>query len=503
MSLNDKDHSLDAFETIEYINHSPDTLKILWFHLWPNAYKNDRTAFSEQMLKERRLDFYFSKPADKGYVNQLNFAADNHAAAFVTDSSLIDVVKVLLPKPLAPGSRTIITTPFKVKLPYNFSRGGHIGNNYQVAQWFPKPAIYDRNGWHPMPYLDQGEYYSDFGKYDVQITAPSAYEVAATGILQDAETLRQLKSTGRHIAEGKTKTWHFLQDSIHDFAWFASKEFVAHYDTVQLPSGKVVEVSAFYRAKSRGWDASLKYAKSGLRKYSEWLGEYPYTTATVVQGSRNLTSGGMEYPTITLITTQSTGAELDATIVHEIGHNWFEAALATNEREHPWMDEGMNTYYQKRYEDEKYKRNTQRKGLFKKTPDQEEDILFRTIAKIVKDQPIETTSEKFTTDNYGLVVYYKTSEWMRKLENDLGREAFDKVMHIYYSQWKYKHPAPEDFKTLFENNSSKNVESNFAQLHNTGFIYPSQKKTIKPTVLFNLRNTDKYNYISFAPGIGL
>jgi aminopeptidase N len=110
-----------------------------------------------------------------------------------------------------------------------------------------------------------------------------------------------------------------------------------------------------YSRVSKAWKNSIAFTKDGLRKYSEWIGEYPYTVASVVQGGINETSGGMEYPTITLITTQEGGHELDATIAHEVGHNWFYGALASNERDHPWMDEGMNTYYHKRYEDEKYK----------------------------------------------------------------------------------------------------------------------------------------------------
>jgi hypothetical protein len=188
VSLNDKEHTLDAIETIEYINRSPDTLPFIYFHIWPNAYRNDRTAFSDQMLDIGRTDFYFSASNRKGYINQLDFKVDGSTAAIVPDSTNIDIIKVVLPKPLAPGKKINIITPFKVKLPYNFSRGGHIGKDYQVTQWFPKPAVYDHKGWHPMPYLDQGEFYSEFGKFDVEITAPSAYVVAATGILQDTTT---------------------------------------------------------------------------------------------------------------------------------------------------------------------------------------------------------------------------------------------------------------------------------------------------------------------------
>ncbi|MGI8638105.1 MAG: M1 family metallopeptidase, partial [Segetibacter sp.] len=140
VSLNDEDNTLNAFETIEYFNHSPDTLQFIWFHIWPNAYKNDRTAFSEQLLKERRTDFYFSKPSQKGYINQLDFKVNGSNAVIVSDSNNLDIIKVLLQKPLAPGNKVVISTPFRVKLPYNFSRGGHVGKDYQVSQWFPKPA---------------------------------------------------------------------------------------------------------------------------------------------------------------------------------------------------------------------------------------------------------------------------------------------------------------------------------------------------------------------------
>ncbi|HKG67979.1 MAG TPA: M1 family metallopeptidase [Segetibacter sp.] len=482
VSLNDKDNTLDAFETIEYTNNSPDTLRFIWFHIWPNAYKNDRTAFSEQLLKDRRTEFYFSKPSQKGYINQLNFIVDGSNATIVNDSNNIDIIKVLLPGALAPGNKTIITTPFKVKLPYNFSRGGYVGNDYQVTQWFPKPAVYDRMGWHQMPYLDQGEFYSELGKFDVEITVPSAYVVAATGILQDAETLQQLKEKGHHTIEGQTKTWHYKQDSIHDFAWFASKDFIVKYDTAILPSKKIIDIFSYYKPPSKAWNKSTAFAKDGLKKYSNWIGEYPYTVATVVQGSENETSGGMEYPTITLITTEEGGQELDATIVHEVGHNWFYGALATNERTHPWMDEGMNTYYQKRYENDKYSSYSYLKNsafsLKKRLPDDEEELLLETMAKINKDQPIETPSEDFTPINYALIAYYKTSRWMKKLEDVLGRELFDSSMHRYYREWKFKHPYPEDFKASIEKSTGRKLDSIFNLLNETGSIAATKKKTL-------------------------
>ncbi|WP_170234154.1 M1 family metallopeptidase [Segetibacter aerophilus] len=502
VSLNDQDNILEAFETIEYINHSPDTLQYIWFHIWPNAYKNDRTAFSEQFLKERRTDFYFSKPGQKGYINQLNFKVDGINATVVNDTNNIDIIQVLLPKPLAPGSKTIISTPFKVKLPYNFSRGGHVGRDYQITQWFPKPAVYDQKGWHPMPYLDQGEFYSEFGNFDVEITVPSAYIVAATGVLQDAATLQELKEKGKHTADGNTKVWHYKQNNIHDFAWFASKTFIVQYDTAVLTSNKIVDVFSFYKPQSKGWKESIAYAKDGIRRYSGWLGDYPYSTCSVVQGSKNENSGGMEYPTITLITAQETGKELDATIVHEIGHNWFYGALATNERTHPWMDEGMNTFYQKRYETEKYPPTlSKKKSFLGNETSTDEHVIFETLAKIKKDQPIETSSTDFTTTNYALAAYYKTSWWMKKLEDELGRDQFDKAMHSYYSDWKFRHPYPDDFKTSLEKAAGKNLDSHFSLLNKMGSFDTTQKKSLKPAFVFNSLD-NKHNYINLSPALG-
>ena len=176
--LNDSSHTLDGQISIHYINHSPDTLRFIWLHLWPNAYKNDKTAFSDQLLENGETDFYFSKESDRGYINSLNFSVNGIPATQEDHPQHQDIVRLLLPDPLLPGRDVKISTAFHVQLPKNISRGGHIGQSYQITQWYPKPAVYDRLGWHPIPYLDQGEFYADFGKYDVSVTVPSGYLVA-------------------------------------------------------------------------------------------------------------------------------------------------------------------------------------------------------------------------------------------------------------------------------------------------------------------------------------
>ena len=183
VTLNDTEHTLDGYIKMDYYNNSPDTLNFIWLHIWPNAYKNDRTAFSDQLLENGRTDFYFSAEEKKGYINRFDFKVNGSVAQMQDHPEQQDIIKLILPQPLAPKSNIKIETPFHVKLPFNFSRGGHVEQAYQITQWYPKPAVYDRKGWHEMPYLDQGEFYSEFGNYEVQITLPANYVVAATGEL--------------------------------------------------------------------------------------------------------------------------------------------------------------------------------------------------------------------------------------------------------------------------------------------------------------------------------
>lgn len=547
VSLNANDKTLKGFEKLTYVNNSPDTLRFIWFHLWPNAYKNDKTAYCNQSLENGTTKFYFSKEEERGYINQLNFSVNGENATTEPHEKHIDIVKVLLPSPLPPKQSVVISTPFFVKLPYIFSRAGFEGNNVYATQWYPKPAVYDSKGWHEMPYLDQGEFYSEFGKFEVEIIVPENYIVAASGELQNKEQLEKLKTIGKQkveeqavykaffqkqkqlIQEAKqqlaknktqkkviikpeenkitpsTKTTSYLYQisNAHDFAWFASPEFIVQYDTVQLQT-KIVDVFAFFRPKHLStWKFANTYTKDGLKHYSNWIGEYAYNTATTVCGIANDFSGGMEYPSITLITTQGGGKELDETIVHEIGHNWFYGVLASNEREHAWMDEGMNTYYQKRYMDEKYKNSSELEKTGKafidnRIPDDMEKLVIKSLKGIQKYQAIDLPAEKYGYINYAISVYMAGAIWMSDLEKQLGTTTFDSCMKRYYNNWQFKHPYPEDFKKVVEQTSSTNIDIAYQKLYSTT-AEPSTKKKTKVLGFFSLKDTDTKNNIGMMP----
>ncbi|MHB1277924.1 MAG: gluzincin family metallopeptidase [Bacteroidia bacterium] len=261
--LDDSLHMLYGEVELYYTNNSPDTLDFIYMHLWPNAYKNNSTALAKQLIRNNNSKLQFAGEEKRGWIDSLNFTDERGVLNWEYDPEYIDICKVSLREPLYPGKSMTISTPFTVKLPGDFSRLGHVGRSYQISQWYPKPAVYDRAGWHAMPYLDLGEFYSEYGSFEVKITLPATYRVAATGVLQETEEKNWLNALseqaythfpkGDSVSEwdrdrvGKLKTITYKQDRIHDFAFFCAKNFVVRKDIAVLASGQNVETWAFFK----------------------------------------------------------------------------------------------------------------------------------------------------------------------------------------------------------------------------------------------------------------
>lgn len=481
VKLNDKQHSISAVQEIQYINNSSVSLEFIWFHLWPNAYKNDQTALAKQMLSQNRKDLYYSEESERGFIDSLNFQVNGKQVKWEYDKEHIDICKLILNEPLKSLDTITITTPFFVQIPdAKFSRLGHTGQAYFMTQWYPKPAVFDNKGWHPMPYLDQGEFYSEFGSFDVKITLPQNYLLAATGDRIEAadeedflnkkviETLERLdkmdyKKGDMDFPESSTtfKTIRFRQYRVHDFAWFADKRFNVIHDQIELPVTKrTVDTWVFFTNKNfELWKNAITYVNESTLFYSYCVGDYPYNNITAVDGTI-MAGGGMEYPNITVIGDMNEPDDLDVTIAHEVGHNWFYGILGSNERDLPFMDEGINSFYELRYQRAKYpqKKFTEFIGQdssfrffgLNKTPFwKEKELLFLFSLKAHVDQPVNLSSEDYTLFNYGSIVYGKAPVVFDYLMEYMGEENFDKAMRFYYEQFRYKHPEPMDlFKTL-------------------------------------------------------
>jgi len=497
--LNDENHTLSANIEFDYQNNSPQTLDKIYVHLWPNAYRNHKTALGKQLYKTGENILRFGKEEDKGNIDSLDFKVNGEKVTWEYDPQHIDIAILKLAKGLAPGQKITVSTPFKVKIPSGkISRLGHIDQSYQITQWYPKPAVYDKNGWNAIPYLTQGEFYSEYGSFDVKITLPKNYVIGATGDLQTAEEIEFLnqkaKETEKKIPDfliekqgrgGKTafpasdktfKTVHFTQDNVHDFAWFADKRYAVLKGEVELPHSKrkVTSWAMFVPHNTIYWQHAIEYLNDGTYYYSLWNGDYPYNHVTAVDGTISA-GGGMEYPTITVIGNASSKEELEVVIVHEVGHNWFYGILGSNERCHGWMDEGLNTLNEVRYMQTKYPNNTRfsdmvLNGRFHLNDlDHKDmgDISYRAIALLGADQPIETHSADFTPANYGIIMYQKTGLVFYYLMDYLGEELFDKCMSTYYEEWKFKHPQPEDLRAVVERVSGKKLDWLFDDLIQT------------------------------------
>ncbi len=490
-------NTLQATELLTYLNHSPDTLRYIYFHLWMNAYRNGSTPFAKQKIESGELDFYNARPEEFGHIKILEWTADGRSCTFGKDSLQLDTTRIILPRPLLPGDSVHFEIRFTDYLPKTFSRGGHEGQSYQLSQWYPKPAVYDAYGWHPMPYLDQGEFYSEYGSYDVRIHLPENYTVGSTGDLQpdcaaEINRLNQLDAYTRNhfglpantlypslnysqvqvpqtdsfpLSSSSRKTLHYRQQKVHDFAWFADKRFYVLEDHVSLPgSGRTVKTWVMFLADdAHAWQKANQYINDAVSYYSQWIGDYPYNQATALEGALTA-GGGMEYPNVTVIGHVGSGSALDEVIAHEVGHNWFYGIFGFNERDHPWMDEGINSYYENRYMETKYAEAGSR-SLFKLLsgiPDwkhrDENYFTYLFSASNHTDQPLDLPATAYTSTNYGTIVYAKTPGVMLLLEKSLGTPVFDSLMHQFFEERKFTHVYPDDMRLFFERHTHKNFD---------------------------------------------
>ncbi len=509
VTLDDQQHMLRGAESFIYHNKSPKSIDRIYIHLWANAYRDNKTAFARQQLANRSWDFYNAPDSMRGFIDSLDFKVNNQAVKWeYLAKDTPDVAILWLNEPLAPGKRLTVSTPFRVKLPGDFSRMGHSGQQYQITQWYPKPAVFDNNGWHYMPYLDLGEFFSEFGSFEVTINVPANYKVAASGNLQNLEEKIWLDSLAEAhakldsfpvlaeaTANGK-KALRYTLEQVHDFAWFAGKDYYVHKSQVLLPkSGRRVNTFAFFEGgnSAKRWKEAVNYVDSSVYYYSKWVGDYPYDYCTAVQGALSA-GGGMEYPTVTVISAGGSARELDLVIAHEVGHNWFYGILGSNERDYPWLDEGVNSYYEARYMKHRYPADMQLKAKVNSFSLSLDDLDMDQLswlfsARRGKDVALwHTPSHDYDNETYGTLVYKKTALQLNYLAAYLGQEEFDKRMQAYYAQWKFKHPSPDDFRRALERGTGD---------RNIAWFFEQQLQTAA-TVDYRIRQVKKVSQDQYA-----
>jgi hypothetical protein len=478
VTLDDRNHELHASERIEYINNSDDQLGFLYFHLWPNAYSSNTTDLAEQLMRIYGKQKMFRNDRLRGFIDSLDFRVNGIHAQWEVLPEQPDICRISLPCILEPGDTIIISTPFRVKIPEgNISRMGFNRGTYQVSQWYPKPAVYDNNGWHQMPYLDQGEFYSEFGSFDVKITLPSAYIVAASGELLTGSEIEWLN---------EIKTLHYSGRQIHDFAWVAGKDFFVIKGKTILPSsGSEVTTMVMFTSQAYLWYDAIEYVNNSILKFSEWIGDYPYKSFTAVQA--DIAAGsGMEYPGLTVVGHAADAWSLEEVIVHEVAHSWFYSSIASDERSYPFMDEGLASSYEARYMElvhpgrklwEVYfmNRNLARFLQIDNLPvGRMAELEWLVAARNNLEQPVDIAAPEYTENNYSDIIYFKAAQGFNMLRNYLGNSLFDTIMHDYYAGWKSKHPYPSGLREAFEDNSDKDLNWFFS-----GFIGTTKRTDYK------------------------
>ncbi len=456
--------------TIIWNNPSSDEIPYLLMHLYYNAFRNSQSTF----FKERGVPDFLTKNIDSEcgwgwtHIHSIKDSNDNDLSAGLSyiqpdDNNPEDktVLMVPLANPVGPQESLSLTFEWEAKIPHTMPRTGYNMDYYFFAQWFPKVGVYEPAGtryasegaWNCHQYHSNGEYYSDFGVYDVSLTVPTDYMVAASGALS---TVKE---------NSATKTWNFVAENVIDFSWTTSPHYVMTEDQYQQTKIKLYS----YPEKHHFKDRYLPTIKYTMQYLEEHLGPYPYPTLSIIDPPvHGLYTGGMEYPT--LITSLSFNSfpkgfkTPETLVVHEYIHQYFMQMIATHEVEEPWMDEGFTTYYEGRI-------------LDAYMTDKTSTIEFLGINAGNKEW---NRAEFFGTDNpkiaantrkswqykhggYGYISYNKTALWLQTMEGLLGLETMDEIMKTYFKKWQYKHPARQDFIDIANEVTIKNHPQQYPQ----------------------------------------
>lgn len=458
---------LQARGELHYTNASADELDRIYLHLWANAFSDNKSAWSRQALQMRETDVYFTNIEDRMRYLDFSVGQGGSEMSWTYWQGHPDVVELLLPSSLAPGASLVLELSWSIAYPMGESRMGSDGIIWQMAHWYPKAARYDHEGWHPMPYLDLGEWFQDFARFEVTLDLPAGMTMISTGIPADAATAahRQLalerSSTGNaglpEAGDGR-RTWQMEADWVTDFAWSASPEFLFFADTITLPSGRqTVAQSAYRKARAGQWQHSLEYVRRSVAFYDEQVGPYPWPVVGAVEGYRGF-SGGMEYPMLTFIMPGATGNTLEQVIAHEVGHNWFYGILATDERRFPWMDEGLNSYFEHRYGERYGLREMEIFGI---------DLVWLA----VMDRANRRQAPRINGQapdwqgglQYQLGAYSLPAKLLTLLAHEVGEVQLDRAIQHYYEQWKFDHPYPGDLRRSLEESLGRDLSWFFEQ----------------------------------------
>jgi len=454
---------------IHYENHSPDTLRFVWVQIEQNIFSKNSVTYA---LNQPPLHFAGGAVFDftgKGFIGGITIERFRSAGRELERTEYGTMMRVELPRPLAPKGTIDFDIAWHFPVPpYGGGRMGRIGTRlYEMGQWYPRMVVYDDvHGWNPLPYIGAGEFYLEYGDFDVTLTLPAGFVVAATGTVQNplavwAPATRARLARARRSAERVqiitndeavtsgaarrpgTKTWHFAARGVRDFAWAASPDY--RWDASAW-NGVLIET--FYRPSAAPWEEANRMAWFTIKHFSDTWGMYPWPHATTVEGLVE----GMEYPMLTFVPAIEKREDQYWVLTHEFGHEWFPMMVGSDERRYPWMDEGFNSFID----------YGSAEGYFKGTAygdtvRRELLAAYGVSAVPGNEQPLITNPVE--SRDLAWTAYQKPALMLTVLRDAvLGKETFERALREYVRRWTFKHPQPADFFRTIENVSGRNLD---------------------------------------------
>jgi len=469
VSMDVKNYQYKGKQELVYTNNSPDTLKKVFYHLYPNAFQpgsemdarlhfikdpdgrmvNKVKGADGKEIKQSRIETL--KPNEIGFLKITNFKQDGVTAQTRVSNTVLEVT---LAKPILPNSKTTFTLDFDGQVPVQIRRSGRNnseGIELSMSQWYPKLAEFDFEGWHADPYIAR-EFHGVWGNFDVKITIDKEYTIGGSGYLQDKNAIghgyEDEGVTVTYPKKAKTLTWHFIAPNVHDFTWAADKDYA--HDIVKGPND--VDLHFFYKNTPKvaeNWKQLEPLMVKVMEYYNQRVGAYPYKQYSFIQGG----DGGMEYAMCTLMLGNGTLEGILGTATHELGHSWFQHILASNESKHPWMDEGFTTYIEDSALNEL-------KGDKKEVnPFKGNYAAYYSLVNSGKEQPQTTHGDRYDENRpYSISSYIKGSLFLSQLDYVIGKENVDATLKRYFNDFKFKHPTPNDIKRTAERVSGAELD---------------------------------------------
>ncbi|RKR10021.1 peptidase M1-like protein [Flavobacterium sp. 90] len=469
VSMDVKNYQYKGKQELVYTNNSPDTLRKVFYHLYPNAFQPgsemdarlhsikdpDGRMVSKvkgadgKEVKQSRIETL--KPNEIGYLKITNLKQDGVTAQTRVSGTILEVT---LAKPILPNSQATFTLDFDGQVPVQIRRSGRNnseGVELSMSQWYPKLAEFDFEGWHADPYIAR-EFHGVWGNFDVKITIDKDYTIGGSGYLQDKNQIghgyEDAGVTVVYPKKTKTLTWHFIAPNVHDFTWAADKEYT--HDIVKGPND--VELHYFYKNNPKtteNWKKLEPLMVKVMDFYNHKVGAYPYKQYSFIQGG----DGGMEYAMCTLMLGNGTLEGILGTATHEMGHSWFQHILASNESKHPWMDEGFTTYI------EDMALNELKGDKKVENPFKGNYTAYYNLVNSGKEQPQTTHGDRYDENRpYSISSYVKGSIFLSQLEYVIGKENVDATLKRYFNDFKFKHPTPNDIKRTAERVSGAELD---------------------------------------------